>query len=93
MAGTNGGNGTEGGTVKKPESYIGMNFQKWCRLDPYDERKINYTITGCWGTEYHEERFTSDDECDPMMMHRIRNSTITEIRLENDEWFVTLCYN
>lgn len=79
--------------MKKRKSYVGMNFKKWCQLDPDDERKINYTLTGYWAWVYHEEHFTSDDYCDPMTMFRVQNSTITEIRLENDEWFVTLRYN
>lgn len=68
----------------------GMNFQKWCRMDENDERKINYTLKGFWDGSEHEEKFTSEDEVDSSTMLRIVNSTIENLNLVGDEWFVVL---
>lgn len=74
------------------KNYKGMNFQKWCALDPDDERKINYTLKGDWGFAKHEEHFTSEDTIDIIMLGRIQDSIIESIELVNNEWFVVLNY-
>lgn len=71
----------------------GRKFTYWCGADINDERKINYTLN--WysiGQGLQVFHFTSEEEVDPLTMHRIRNSKIHEIRLENNEWFVELDY-
>lgn len=72
------------------KKYEGMNFKKWCALDPDDERKINYTLKGHWGFAEHEEHFTSEDTVEPITLTRVQNSIIEKVELVNNEWFVVL---
>ena len=74
------------------KNYKGWNFQKWCAINPDDERKINYILKGIWEGKVQEAHFSSDDEVDVMMMYRIQHSTIEKLELINDEWFVELYY-
>jgi hypothetical protein len=74
------------------KSYKGMNFQEWCKLDNTDERKINYTLNYTQAMQPITTNFTSEDEVDAMMMHRVQNSSIEKIELINNEWFVILSY-
>ena len=73
------------------KSEVGMNFQRWCAKDADDTRKINYVLHN-GGMEPETFEFTSDDYVDRMMMLRIRNSTIVQLELHNNEWFVELSY-
>ena len=74
------------------KKYIGMNFGEWCQLDINDDRKINYTLKGFWDRKEQEVHFTSDDEVEGIFLHRLQNSTIENIKLVNNEWFVTVVY-
>ena len=76
----------------KQKTYKGWNFQRWCNLDPDDERKINYTLKGIWEGKEQETRFTSEDSVDGLMMCRIRNSTVEKIALVGNEWYAVLIY-
>ena len=72
------------------KKYIGMNFRKWCKLDEDDERKINYKLicSENGNTEY----FTSEDYMDYEYLAILRNSTINDVVLKNNEWFIELIY-
>ena len=74
----------------RTDSYKGMNFRDWCALDVNDERKINYEITYIKGLEEKTEKFTSEDGVDELMMIRIQNSFIDDLKLADDEWYVKL---
>lgn len=74
------------------KTYKGWDFQRWCALDPDDERKIHYHLKGVWEGKEQEAHFTSDDTFDLLMMHRIRNSVIEKIELIDNEWYATLVY-
>ena len=74
------------------KTYKGWNFQRWCKLAPDDERKINYTLKGIWEGKKQEARFTSEDNIDMMMLFRIQEAKIEKIELLNDEWYATLIY-
>lgn len=74
------------------KTYRGWNFGDWCKLDPDDERKINYTLRGIWDGKKQEAHFTSDDDVDALMVYRIASSTIERIELTGNEWFVVLVY-
>ena len=76
----------------KKKTYKGWNFQRWCALDPDDERKINYTLKGIWEGKEQEAHFTSEDSVDGLMMYRVQKSTIEKIELINNEWFAVLIY-
>lgn len=67
------------------EEYIGMNLQDWCKLDIEDKRKIHYTFID--GDVVRE--FTSEDIMPGEVRWRLVNSTIEDIRLENNEWYIT----
>lgn len=77
----------------KKKTYKGWNFQRWCNLDPDDERKINYHLKGIWDGKEQEAHFTSEDRVDGLMLYRVQKSTIEKIELINDEWFAVLIYN
>lgn len=75
------------------EWWKGRNYTYWCRADSKDERKINYTFN--WysiGQGHVVEHYTSDELVDPLTMYKIRNSKINEIKLIDNEWYVTLDY-
>ena len=62
-------------------------FGTWCKRDPDDERKINYTFTDFRGDTM---RFTSEDYCGPSFIFRLTNAWIKNIELINNEWFAEL---
>lgn len=72
--------------------YKGMNFGEWCGLDTNDERKINYTLKGFWDKKEQKVCFTSEEEVDSIFLYRLQNSTIEDIKLVNNEWFITVVY-
>ncbi|MBQ6803619.1 MAG: hypothetical protein IJP04_03085 [Clostridia bacterium] len=74
------------------EWWKGKKYTYWCRADVNDTRKINYILRGMWGWEEHEEHFTSEDDVDCFMLHRVQSSIITKLELINNEWFVELEY-
>lgn len=74
------------------KNYKDWNFQKWCKLNPNDERRIKYTLKGIWEGKKQEASFTSDEEVDGLMMYRVQNSTIESIELVNNEWVAVLIY-
>ena len=77
----------------KQKTYKGWNFQRWCNLDPDDERTINYTLIGVWGGKEQEAHFTSEGTVDGLMMYRIQKATIEKIELIDNEWHAVLIYN
>lgn len=68
-------------------SYKGMNFREWCKLDEYDERKINYTL---WDIKGKCHVFTSEDIVSWEMLYIVRNSVIEDLKLLHNEWFVEI---
>lgn len=68
-------------------------FVTWCKRDPDDERKINYTFkhsNGC------VSRFTSEDELSFHVFLKVQNAWIESIELVNQsedfagEWNIIL---
>ena len=74
------------------KNYKGWNFQRWCELDPSDERRIKYTLKGIWEGKIQEAHFTSDEEVDTLMLYRVQHSTVESIELVNNEWVAVLIY-
>ena len=73
------------------EWWKGKKFSYWCRADINDTRKINYTVNHrSIGKGLRVFRFTSDDEVGVDEMYWLRTGYINEIKLVNDEWFVTI---
>lgn len=73
------------------EWWKGKRFSYWCRADRNDERKINYTlIHRSIGQGEQKSQFTSEDSVDGSVMWMIRNSWIKDLKLVNNEWFVTI---
>lgn len=72
----------------KNSEYIGMNLQDWCKLDIEDKRKIHYTFFD----EDVVREFTSEEIMPGEVRWRLVNSTIEDIRLENNEWYITSRY-
>jgi len=72
------------------KEYEGMNFKKWCLLDPDDERVINYTLSGIMEGKKQTLKFTSEEEMNGLMLFRIQRSFIEKIELKNNEWFIEL---
>lgn len=70
--------------------YRGMNFLEWCELDQNDERKINYNYTGVFEGRKEVKQFSSEEEVDLPMILRLREATIKDVALVNDEWFIVL---
>ena len=73
------------------EWWKGRSFRYWCRADRSDTRKINYTLNHrSIGQGLRVYTFTSEDKVDLALMWDIEHSVINEIKLIDDEWFVTL---
>ena len=72
------------------DTYRGMNFLEWCKLDQNDERKINYNYTGVFEGRKEIKQFSSEEKVDLPMILRLREATIKDIALVNKEWFVIL---
>ena len=69
----------------------GKKYTMWCRADVNDTRKINYTLNHrSIGQGLRVFTFTSEDIVDWERMYDLRHGRIEEIRLEGDEWFVTI---
>lgn len=70
-----------------------MRFVTWCKKDPEDERKINYTFKHSNGCVSH---FTSEDELSLHIFLKVQNAWIENIELVNQsenfagEWNVVL---
>lgn len=62
-------------------------FYNWCKKDPDDERKINYTCH--FGDEV--DQFTSEDTKPYWVMEWLRNEAmIDNLELIDNEWYVEL---
>lgn len=70
----------------------GKRFTYWCRADRNDERKIHYTLHASTFAGETVHTFTSQEPVDPIIMHRVRNSTILKLELIDNEWYVSLVY-
>lgn len=69
----------------------GKLFRYWAKADVNDERKINYTIKHrSIGQGLREFHFTSDDLVGWEEMYWIRTGRIQDLKLENNEWIVTI---
>ena len=79
-------------TTPEPAQYIGKDFTEWCSMDPEDHRTIHYNLRHHTESEEQGIKFTSLDEIDPITLVRVQMSYIEDIRLVDDEWYVTLCY-
>lgn len=69
-------------------------FATWCREDPDDERKVNYTFTDREGIVH---LFTSDNVVDGLFIRRLARAWIESIELKHNEflnpegeWFAVL---
>ena len=69
------------------QEYIGMNFHDWCKLEPDDKRKINYTLKDKHGTEI---KFDSTVVVKRIIITRLLESSIEDINLIDNEWHVVL---
>lgn len=67
-----------------------MKFIDWCKLDPDDDRKINYKFYTLLHDIMH---FTSEDIVSCNMMKRIRNANIVHAEIRKDVWHVILKEN
>lgn len=75
--------------------WIGKDFMDWCIADEncHDDRKINYTlVTHLWSGETRREKFTSDDTVDYYTMLKIRESSIMDMKLVDNEWHFIIEY-
>lgn len=79
-------------TTPEPAAFIGKDFTEWCSMQPEDRRMIHYHLRHHTESEVGGIRFTSLDEIDPIAFVRVQMSYIEDIRLVDDEWYVTLCY-
>lgn len=70
--------------IEEENDVVGMNFKKWCDLDPDDTRKINYEKVAGY------KKFTSEDSMDSKWLWILQNSTIEKLELRNNEWYVWL---
>ena len=69
----------------------GKKYTYWCRADKNDTRKINYTVNHrSIGQGLMVFKFTTDEIVDYEMMYYLMTGYIEEIRLEGNEWFVTI---
>lgn len=73
------------------ETYIGMNFQKWCQLDEEDERTLNIALYNQRDKESYS--FVSYEEVTPYEMKMLQNSTIKNIDLVDNEWYIELIFD
>ena len=73
------------------EWWHGKRFTYWCRADRNDERKINYTVNHrSIGQGLRVFTFTSDDLVGWDRMYDLRHGIINEIKLIDNEWFVSV---
>ncbi len=75
--------------------WIGKSFMDWCAADENanDDRKINYTlISHLWNGDIKREVFSSDDKVNYQTMLKIRQSTILDVKLDNNEWYFVIEY-
>lgn len=75
--------------------WIGKNFMDWCVADENadDDRKIHYTlISHNWAGKTKVKEFTSDDKVDYQTMLKIRQSSISDMKLDNNEWYFEIEY-
>lgn len=75
--------------------WIGKKFMDWCIADENtdDDRKIHYTlISHNWAGKTKREEFTSDDKVDYPTMLKIRQSSIVDMKLDNNEWYFEIEY-
>lgn len=71
----------------------GKSFRYWCRADSKDERKIVYTLQQHLFGAVSTDHFTSEDDVNPIMLWRLRNSRIEKLQLIDNVWHVILnCY-
>ncbi len=75
---------------KPLEYWRNKKYISWCKADVNDERRINYHLTMCTLAGDKLFSFTSDEYIEPIMLDRVQRSTIKEIQLFNNEWFVKL---
>lgn len=81
--------------ISQRSSWIGKGFMDWCVADENanDDRKINYTlISHNWAGKTKREDFTSEDTVDYHTMLKIRQSSIVDMKLDNNEWYFEIEY-
>ena len=73
------------------DNYIGMNFREWCALDENDERTLHIKLyDGNKNPVKLIESFTSYDLISEAQMSAIQKSTILDIELKNNEWYIKI---
>lgn len=71
------------------DEYIGMNFKEWCALDENDERILHIKMyDGNKNPIRLIKKFTSYDEVSELQMYEIQRSTILDIELKGNEWYI-----
>ena len=71
------------------DEYIGMNFKEWCALDENDERTLHIKMyDGNKNPIRLIKKFTSYDEVSELQMYEIQRSTILDIELKGNEWYI-----
>lgn len=71
------------------DEYIGMNFKEWCALDEDDERTLHIKMyDGNKNPIQLIKKFTSYDEVSELQMYEIQRSTILDIELKGNEWYI-----
>lgn len=75
------------------ENYIGMNFKEWCALDENDEKTLHIKLyDGNKNPIKLVGNFTSYDLISEAQMNTIQNSTILDIELRNNEWYIKIVF-
>ena len=73
------------------DEYIGMNFKEWCALDEDDERTLHIKMyNGNKNPIRLIKEFTSYDKVSESEMYDIQRSTILDIELKNNEWYIKI---
>ena len=72
------------------KKWIGKKFLDFCKPDPDDEREIHYEMMT--GDVSEKLEFTSRDTVSMKVMEQIRKSIITDIKLTDNWWHVSLKY-
>lgn len=71
------------------DEYIGMNFKEWCALDENDERTLHIKMyDGNKNPIRLIKKFTSYDKVSELQMYEIQRSTILDIELKGNEWYI-----
>ena len=71
------------------DEYIGMNFKEWCALDENDERTLHIKMyDGNKNPIRLIKKFMSYDEVSESQMYEIQRSTILDIELKGNEWYI-----